>query len=50
MTHEKKHYFDIKVLGQPSGLFFLFFTEMWERFLFMECAFFWYNSLPLKFS
>ena len=34
MTHEKKHYFDIKVLGQPSGLFFLFFTEMWERFSF----------------
>lgn len=34
MTHEKKQYFDIKVLGQPSGLFFLFFTEMWERFSF----------------
>ena len=34
MTHKKKHYFDIKVLGQPSGLFFLFFTEMWERFSF----------------
>ena len=34
MTHEKKHYFDIKVLGQPSGLFFLFLTEMWERFSF----------------
>lgn len=34
MTHEKKYYFDIKVLGQPSGLFFLFFTEMWERFSF----------------
>ena len=23
-----------KVLGQPVGLFFLFFTEMWERFSF----------------
>lgn len=24
--------FDSKVLGHPSGLFVLFFTEMWERF------------------
>lgn len=34
MEQQKKHYFDTKVLGQPSGLFFLFFTEMWERFSF----------------
>ena len=34
MAAEKAHYFDTKVLGQPSGLFFLFFTEMWERFSF----------------
>ncbi len=34
MNDKKTHYFDIKVLGQPSGLFFLFFTEMWERFSF----------------
>ncbi len=26
--------FDSKVLGHPSGLFVLFFTEMWERFSF----------------
>lgn len=25
-------FFQSKVLGQPSGLFVLFFTEMWERF------------------
>lgn len=34
MNNKKTHYFDTKVLGQPSGLFFLFFTEMWERFSF----------------
>jgi len=34
MNDKKTHYFDTKVLGQPSGLFFLFFTEMWERFSF----------------
>ena len=34
MAAQKAHYFDTKVLGQPSGLFFLFFTEMWERFSF----------------
>lgn len=34
MNGKKTHYFDTKVLGQPSGLFFLFFTEMWERFSF----------------
>lgn len=26
------HFFESKVLGHPSGLFILFFTEMWERF------------------
>ena len=29
-----KSLFDSKVLGHPSGLFVLFFTEMWERFSF----------------
>lgn len=29
-----QHFFDSKVLGHPSGLFVLFFTEMWERFSF----------------
>jgi len=28
------NFFDSKVLGHPSGLFVLFFTEMWERFSF----------------
>ena len=28
------NFFDTKVLGHPSGLFVLFFTEMWERFSF----------------
>jgi POT family proton-dependent oligopeptide transporter len=27
-----ENFFDRKVLGHPSGLFVLFFTEMWERF------------------
>jgi POT family proton-dependent oligopeptide transporter len=27
-----EHFFNKKVLGHPSGLFVLFFTEMWERF------------------
>lgn len=27
-----EHFFKDKVLGHPSGLFVLFFTEMWERF------------------
>lgn len=26
------HFFESNVLGHPSGLFVLFFTEMWERF------------------
>ena len=30
----KPSLFDSKVLGHPSGLFVLFFTEMWERFSF----------------
>lgn len=30
----KNHFFDTHVLGHPSGLFVLFFTEMWERFSF----------------
>lgn len=28
----RKTFFDTQVLGHPSGLFVLFFTEMWERF------------------
>lgn len=32
-SHEN-HFFDTHVLGHPSGLFVLFFTEMWERFSF----------------
>lgn len=32
MSSQKLDMFDSKVLGHPSGLFVLFFTEMWERF------------------
>jgi POT family proton-dependent oligopeptide transporter len=32
--NERKDFFSSKVLGHPSGLFVLFFTEMWERFSF----------------
>jgi POT family proton-dependent oligopeptide transporter len=32
MSNEKNDIFNSKVLGHPSGLFVLFFTEMWERF------------------
>ncbi len=31
---ETEGFFKSKVLGHPSGLFVLFFTEMWERFSF----------------
>lgn len=31
---ENPDFFKSKVLGHPSGLFVLFFTEMWERFSF----------------
>ncbi|WP_288764098.1 peptide MFS transporter [uncultured Weeksella sp.] len=31
---KKQNFFDSNVLGHPSGLFVLFFTEMWERFSF----------------
>lgn len=30
----KSDFYESKVLGHPSGLFVLFFTEMWERFSF----------------
>lgn len=33
-TSANTKFFDTKVLGHPSGLFVLFFTEMWERFSF----------------
>ena len=32
MTTDIENMFKDKVLGHPSGLFVLFFTEMWERF------------------
>lgn len=32
MTTSADNFFKSKVLGHPSGLFVLFFTEMWERF------------------
>lgn len=31
-TPSREDFFKSKVLGHPSGLFVLFFTEMWERF------------------
>nr|WP_297306731.1 peptide MFS transporter [uncultured Flavobacterium sp.] len=33
-TTSNPDFFESKVLGHPSGLFVLFFTEMWERFSF----------------
>jgi POT family proton-dependent oligopeptide transporter len=32
MSNQNSDMFKSKVLGHPSGLFVLFFTEMWERF------------------
>lgn len=32
VTENNNDFFKSKVLGHPSGLFVLFFTEMWERF------------------
>ncbi|PSR10281.1 MAG: MFS transporter [Bacteroidetes bacterium] len=32
MSNPTDSFFESKVLGHPSGLFVLFFTEMWERF------------------
>tara|TARA_R110002072_G_scaffold300932_1_gene479233 strand:+ start:23373 stop:25400 length:2028 start_codon:yes stop_codon:yes gene_type:complete len=32
MSNQKSEMFNSTVLGHPSGLFVLFFTEMWERF------------------
>jgi len=34
MSKSKNEFFETQVLGHPSGLFVLFFTEMWERFSF----------------
>ncbi|MBI9042371.1 peptide MFS transporter [Lutibacter sp.] len=34
MDLKRNEFFDTQVLGHPSGLFVLFFTEMWERFSF----------------
>jgi POT family proton-dependent oligopeptide transporter len=31
-TNTTDHFFESNVLGHPSGLYVLFFTEMWERF------------------
>lgn len=33
-TSVNSNFYSTKVLGHPSGLFVLFFTEMWERFSF----------------
>lgn len=33
-ANSTEHFFKTKVLGHPTGLFVLFFTEMWERFSF----------------
>lgn len=33
-ANSNSKFFESKVLGHPSGLFVLFFTEMWERFSF----------------
>ena len=32
MNKSTDNFFETKVMGHPSGLFVLFFTEMWERF------------------
>lgn len=32
LKEERAEFFKSTVLGQPAGLFILFFTEMWERF------------------
>src|SRR5690606_27482254 len=32
MSATENDFFKSRVLGHPSGLFVLFFTEMWERF------------------
>lgn len=34
MNKSSNEFFETQVLGHPSGLFVLFFTEMWERFSF----------------
>ncbi len=34
MSKTTNEFFETQVLGHPSGLFVLFFTEMWERFSF----------------
>ncbi len=34
MSKSSNEFFKTQVLGHPSGLFVLFFTEMWERFSF----------------
>ncbi|MFK5959404.1 MAG: peptide MFS transporter [Lutibacter sp.] len=34
MNTSRNEFFKTQVLGHPSGLFVLFFTEMWERFSF----------------
>tara|TARA_R110001583_G_scaffold192694_1_gene359544 strand:+ start:17354 stop:19384 length:2031 start_codon:yes stop_codon:yes gene_type:complete len=34
MSKKNNEFFETQVLGHPSGLFVLFFTEMWERFSF----------------
>ena len=43
-------FFKSTVLGHPSGLFVLFFTEMWERFSFYGMRFFFFFFLTASFT
>jgi len=46
-THD---FFKSKVLGHPSGLFVLFFTEMWERFSFYGMRVLLFNFLTMAIT
>lgn len=49
MLQSNPDFFKSKVLGQPSGLFVLFFTEMWERFSFYGMRVLLINFLTMAF-
>lgn len=49
MSSANPDFFKSKVLGQPSGLFVLFFTEMWERFSFYGMRVLLINFLTMAF-
>lgn len=51
-TVKHSDFFQSKVLGHPSGLFVLFFTEMWERFSFygMRVLLFQYLTAAVIFD